>query len=141
MRRLSLALAAPAVLLALPAQADELWSSTHGMIAWETDLGETAVLRLDDQGAGRVVRMLLPGLAADMTGGRGAYLGLWIADSGDRPCLTEMVDPVSGIKTPHWGTVTLTFLQPHFPSDWAGVYGHCLSIAAEPLTGTVYPPR
>lgn len=134
-----LCLALTATLLAAPALADEVWNSALGPITWETDLGETAVLRLDEAATGGVVRLLVPGLAQDVNGGRGAYSGLWIADTGETACLADVIDPVSGAKSSYWGTFTLTFVGTAFPSDWAGVWGACLDTQFEAISGTVGP--
>lgn len=137
--RLCLALAA--TLLAAPALADEAWVSNYGPVIWETDIGDTAVFLLDEsaQGRGRT-RLLVPGLVLDMGGPRGAYSGVWIADAGETPCASEMIDPVAGTKTPHWGTFVITFVGTEFPFEWAGVWGACHyqafePISAEPVTG------
>ena len=127
--------------LALSAAADELWTSDYGPILWEADIGETAVLRLDETNTGGVVRLLVPGLARDVAGGRGAYQGIWVADNGETPCLTEMIDPISGAKTPHWGTFSITFLGNEFPSNWAGAWGACLNPALDPITGLAVVSR
>jgi len=126
-------LAALLTLGTAPALADEVWTSNVGPVMWETDLGETAVLRLDVAGTGALVRMFVPGLATDMMGGRGAYTGVWVASDADEECVVEMVDPVSARKSRYWGTFTITFVNEGFPSDWAGVYGNCLQTPAEPI--------
>lgn len=122
--RLCLALAAS--MLAAPALADEAWVSNYGPVIWETDIGENAVFLLDEtaQGHGRT-RLVVPGLVLYVNGPRGAYSGVWIADSGEAPCTTEMIDPVTGAKSPHWGTFMITFVGTEFPYDWAGVWGAC----------------
>ncbi|MCB1361890.1 MAG: hypothetical protein H6899_08605 [Rhodobacter sp.] len=120
-------------LCATPALADEVWTTPMGPVAWETDLGANAVLRLD-QPDGRVVRLIVPGLATDVMGGRGSYTGVWVSSRGDEACATEMVDPLGG-KSPYWGTFTLTFVHDAFPSDWAGVYGSCLDTPDRPVAG------
>ena len=130
--RLFLALAAS--LLAAPALADEVWSSALGPFAWETDIDQTAVLRLDEVATGGIVRFLVPGLPLDVNGGRGAYSGLWIANGGDARCLADVVDPVSGAKSPYWGTFNITFVGTGFPSDWAGVWGSCLDAPVEAIS-------
>lgn len=130
---LSLALAA----LSSPAFADEMWSSSYGPVIWETDLGTTAVLLLQDTDSGVGIRLLVPGLAADMSGGRGTYTGVWVSTEGEQPCVSEMVDPVGGYTSPYWGTFTLTFVHDSFPSDWAGAFGACLDLRTVPFSGTV----
>tara|TARA_R110002073_G_scaffold330703_1_gene514716 strand:+ start:1052 stop:1492 length:441 start_codon:yes stop_codon:yes gene_type:complete len=130
------ALTAATLLSAAPAMADEMWDSALGPILWDSDLGDVAIWRLDDLTNGTVVRLYLPGLAADVSGGRGAYRGFWLAEGGDpaEACLTQMIAP-DGMKSLFWGQVTLTFVRPDFPSDWAGVVGQCFDTPSMPLAG------
>ena len=130
MRLTVLSLFAATTLGAMPALADEVWNSNIGEIAWEESLGDDAVLRLGD-GDG-LMRMIVPGLARDTMGGRGAYTGMWIAAEGDVACATQMVDPL-GSKSEFWGTFTITFVNDGFPSDFAGVYGLCLDSPTMPI--------
>ena len=118
------------------AQADEMWQSTYGPVIWETDMGETAVLLLQDETRDRTVRLFVEGLAAEVAGPRGHYRGVWIASqkSGDvGPCATAMVDPMGGTST-DWGTFQVTFVSPFFPSDWAGSFGQCLDTPLDPVS-------
>ena len=130
-----------AVVAAAPALADEAWETNLGFVVWETTLGPDAVLRLfaGEGTSGPVIRMAVPGLGDDMLGGRGSYTGVWTASEGDVPCVTEMIDSFGG-KTRYWGSFTITFVSPDFPSDWAGQYGDCLetpdtTIQARALVG------
>lgn len=117
---------AATVAAASPSVADESWTSNFGPVLWESDSGEIAILRLDDINNGHTVRLYVPGLAADVMGGRGAYWGYWIADGGDNAdmCSAQMTGP-DGFKSSYWGQFTITFVSPDFPSDWAGVFGAC----------------
>lgn len=129
-------LAAGIVALATaPALADEAWETNLGFVVWEDTLGPDAVLRLYSGGEtdGPVIRMVVPGLGTDTTGGRGAYRGVWVASDSDVACPTEMLDPLGGGKTRFWGSFVLTFVGPTFPSDWAGVYGNCLEQPMTPI--------
>lgn len=123
-----------AALSASPALADEVWTTALGPVAWESDMGSTAVLRLDAGDGDQVIRMFVPNLAADVMGGRGTYTGVWIANAGDTGCVVEMVDPQGG-KSAYWGSFTITFVHDAFPSDWAGVYGTCLDAPNMPISG------
>lgn len=122
--------------VAAPALADEVWVSQHGPIVWETDIGTTAVLRLDDEESGVSIRLFVPGLAADVAGGRGTYTGVWVAPEGPDTCVTDMVDPVEEFASPHWGTFTLTFMAESYPSGWAGAFGPCLDLRTQPISAT-----
>lgn len=132
--RLFLALAAS--LTAAPALADEAWTTNYGPMIWETDIGDTAVFLLDELAQGHgLTRFLVPGLVLDMNGPRGAYTGIWIADSGESPCAADMIDPVTGAKSPHWGTFQITFVGTAFPFEWAGVLGACQFQPWDPISG------
>ena len=132
MKRLATALCL--AMAATVAQADETWSTQMGTMIWETDQDDNAIWLLQDQLAGRTIRFVVPGLAADMMGGRGSYHGVWIADKGDIHCDTAMVDPLGQAST-RWGTFVITFVNDRFPSDWAGVMGACLETPTTPLSG------
>lgn len=131
---LATVLGAALSIVSAPVFADEVWQTAYGMIAWEADSGDTAILRLDDLENGRTVRLYVPGLAADVMGGRGAYTGVWIADQGADTCVTQMTGP-DGYKSDQWGTFTITFVGTEFPSDWAGVFGACLDSQDLPISG------
>lgn len=120
-------------LMTSPVLADEAWQTQMGPAAWESDFGETAVIRIDDAVNARVVRLYMQGLAADVSGGRGVYRGVWIADRGDFDCATQMVGP-DGQKSWHWGLFTVTFVNDQFPSDWAGVMGDCVDAPTYPIS-------
>ena len=130
MRLTALSLLAATAFGAVPALADEVWDTNLGEIAWEESQGDTAILRMGD-GDG-LLRLIVPGLARDTMGGRGAYTGVWIAAESDTPCVTQMVDPLGG-KSEFWGTFTITFVNDDFPSDFAGVYGTCLDTPSMPV--------
>lgn len=130
-------LAAAFCLTAAPALADEAWDTGFGRLIWETDIGDTAVLLLDDQGRDRSVRMFVPGLPAHVMGGRGYYEGIWIASQKDGAqgpgCGLAMIDPMGGAST-EWGTFQITFVNEEFPSDFAGSFGDCLEPRVNPLS-------
>ena len=120
-------------LSAAPLLADEAWDSNFGPVIWEADFGDTAVLMLEDTESGRIVRLYVDGLAADVMGGRGAYQGIWIASAGDEACTVQVVGP-DGFKSNQWGQFVITFVGEDFPSDWAGVYGTCLETPTNAVT-------
>jgi len=115
----------------LSVNADESWSTETGILGWERDIGETAVLLLSAE-AGYVLRMYAPGLAQDVDGGRATYHGYWVANSGEVACPVQLIDPL-GQATWYWGTFTMSFVHETFPSDWAGTTGDCF----EPQNGTI----
>ncbi|GAB1379451.1 hypothetical protein [Pararhodobacter aggregans] len=137
MRPLALApmLSLTAALAAAPALADEAWETNLGYAIWEDTRGPDAVLRLyQGEGTeGPVTRLIVPGLGRNTGGGRGSYDALWLSSEGETACAVEVIDPMDGSKTPYWGSAILTFVNPGFPSDWAGVNGDCLAAPTLPL--------
>lgn len=116
---------------ASPVMADEAWNTSLGTVAWMDNIGDMAMLGTEDGST----RIFLPGLAGDVMGGRGAYDGYWTADGAADDCGMQMIDP-AGHKARAWGRVVITFVNPGFPSDWAGVYGHCFDEPSLPISGT-----
>lgn len=143
MRRAALISALGLTLAAGPLRADEAWDTTLGRIYWDISLGDTAILRLDAPDGSAALRLYLPGLAADMLGDRGTYAGVWFAAGDTFPLLPEcdyhLVAP-DGTWASSWGTLTLTFVRPEAPSDWAGTYGPCFEEQTEPLSGVAAGP-
>lgn len=127
---------AAALLSAALALADEMLSGAPGPILRDSDLGDVAIWRHDDATKGTVVRLYLPGLAADVSGGRGVYRGFWLADGGDpaEACLTQMIAP-DAMKTLFWGRAALTFVRPEFPSDGTEGVGQCFDPRSMLLAG------
>jgi hypothetical protein len=117
------------------ALADEAWDTQLGRVYWESDMGDMAILRIDNAGGGVAARIYLPGLAGDMMGGRGSYHGYWIAaPDDDGGCGAQLIGP-DGFKSDQWGQTVLTFVHDDFPSDWAGTYTECFDSAAVPISG------
>lgn len=124
-----------AAALPLPALADELWSTSWGRMAWETTLGETAVLTVAATDTEATLRLFVQGLARDVEGGRGSYIGVWMADRRDGACAVSVVDPVGGKSTAYWGTFRITFVDERFPSAWSGVWGDCVDAPTNAISG------
>ncbi|WP_068305054.1 hypothetical protein [Pararhodobacter sp. CCB-MM2] len=121
-----------ACVAATPALADEVWDTNMGEIAWLETRGPDAYLGVVDPDGTTSVHLMVPGLGADMMGGRGTYTGVWVAGEGDVACVTDMVAP-DGSKSSYWGSFTITFVNDDFPSDFAGAYGDCLDLPSMPL--------
>jgi hypothetical protein len=128
-------LGALALALPLPALADEMWTTSWGQMAWEADLGETAVLTVAATDTEPTLRLFVQGLARDVMGGRGSYIGVWMADRRDGGCAVRVVDPVGGKSTAYWGTFRITFVDEGFPSAWSGVWGECVDVPANAFSG------
>jgi len=124
-----------------PALADEVWDTLYGPLQWETDVGDIAVLNLfgDYVPSPDFLRFFVPGLVADVAGGRGLYHGYWTATGGDIECPAQLIDAM-GTKTPYWGRFTLQFVSSEFPSSWTGLLGDCFDdpqviVSGVPLSG------
>ena len=128
-------LGAATLALPLPAHADEMWTTSWGDMAWETDLGETAVLIVPGTDGEATMRLFVQGLARDVAGDRGSYIGVWMSDRSDGSCAVAVVDPVGGTTTAFWGTFRLTFVEPGFPSAWSGVWGSCVDQPTNAFAG------
>jgi hypothetical protein len=120
-----------------PAFADESWNSPSGQIVWERDIGNTSMFTFTTPiGSGVVTtHIFINGLPATMNGGRGAYSGYWVDDSGRRMCEADLVDPL-GARTSAWGRFTIAFTSRQFPSDWVGRWGQCFDEPSNQLDAT-----
>ena len=125
-----------AFVLATPAAADEVWSTSWGRMAWETSLGEAAVLTVPATETEATLRLIVQGLARDVAGDRGTYIGVWMADRRDGGCAVSVMDPVGGKSTAFWGTFRITFVETQFPASWSGVWGECVDAPTQPFAGT-----
>ena len=128
-------LAMTAAMTAAPVLADETWNTEDGLIVWDDNFGETAVLMMATD-AGVTVRVYVPGLARDVAGGRGTYEGYWIATDGSERCEAQLTGP-DGAKSNYWGTFTISFVRDAFPSDWAGTSGACFYPHEATISGQV----
>jgi hypothetical protein len=138
------ALCAPLALLALPATADEVWSTSFGDIVYQSSDPEgsaifTAPGVLFDGVApkGSVAHIYIPYLDS-VPDSRYAHTGFWILE-GEGQCPVGLVGP-DGKTSRNWGQVELLFDSPTFPSGFTMSYGTCefsLSqfVRAEPVLG------
>lgn len=128
-------LAAP--LLALPALADEVWTTDMGEVIYEADLENgDAVLSypLDETGAVRG-HAVIHGLAGEYEG-RGAYDGVWIEPDGPgEACPVAIADPRTGEPFANWGRVKLVFVDPDFPGSFVAMRGNCFGEPGEFVVG------
>lgn len=129
MRFKSAALFAPLALLALPATADEVWSTWVGDIVYEsTALDGSAtflapgILFQGDAPKGAVARIYIPFLDSSPDS-RYAHTGYWILE-GAGVCPVGLVGP-DGITSNSWGLVELKFDVPTFPSGFTMSFGVC----------------
>lgn len=118
-----------------PAMADETWLTDVGTLVWQDTMGETAVLEMNTDSGMRLLAYV-PGLGRDVMGGRGTYHGYWLANEGDEAC-DVMITAPDGEKSYYWGTFTMSFVRPDFPSDWAGTSGTCFYPHETTISGQV----
>ena len=103
------------------AVADEMWElPDKSTIYYETDVGATAVFRIDDGNS--LVRFYLPGFANQLDD-RGTHHGYWIEDKGGS-CDASLTGP-DGLASSNWGRIIVTFDETSFPSGWTALVGEC----------------
>jgi hypothetical protein len=115
---------ASAAFLAAPAAADEMWKTDNGQVIWEKDYQGGAIFRMDVPG-NKMVRFYIEGLTTDVEM-RGHFKGYWISTIDEDMCTAELRGP-DGTRGQTWGSLTLSFLSPGFPSDWVLMTGDCLA--------------
>lgn len=130
MRKLAISIAC-AALMAAPAVADETWKTDIGTMIWEDDYDGGAIFMIEI--SGKPARFYIEGLRGDDET-RGNYKGYWINTDDEQMCTSQLTGP-DGTKSRTWGRVSLTFLDPAFPSDWVLLAGDCLEEPSIPLTG------
>lgn len=128
MRKTAISIAC-AAMLAAPAAADEAWQTDYGEIIWETNYDGGAIFMID-LGAGKVGRFYIEGFGVDEP--RGMFRGYWISTQEENMCSSQLTGP-DGTASQTWGRLTLTFMSPDFPSDWAMLTGDCFAEPDEPL--------
>lgn len=119
-------------LLALPAVADEAWKTDFGQVIWEKDYDGGAIFRVETAN-GKFARFYIDGLAADDMA-RGHYTGYWINTADEAMCKAGLTGP-DGTASRTWGRLSLTFIEPTFPSGWVMLTGECMAEPAEVLVG------
>jgi hypothetical protein len=131
-------------LAALPAAADEVWSSALGDIIYETDLENgTAVfsapaqLLMIDAPADARAWIYIPDLAY-LLDARSVHPAYWLVE-GMELCTTGLV-MLDGRKSFTWGDATIAFDTSNFPSGFTLIAGNCgydayLPVRAEPVVG------
>jgi hypothetical protein len=131
-------------LAALPAVADEVWSTTLGDIIYEADLDNgTAVFSapaqwlMIDAPADARAWIYIPDLAY-LLDARSVHPAFWLVE-GMEFCTTGMV-AADGRKSFAWGDATIAFDVSTFPSGFTLIAGNCgydayIPIRAEPIVG------
>lgn len=144
MRPFALALSASIALPALPAIADEVWSSAAGEIIYETTLDSgmaifsmpADILALDAPADARAF-IYIPYLDA-VPGTRGYHEAFWIVE-GAQYCDMALTGP-DGRSSGAWGRAILMFDAADFPTAFTALLGNCtfdpyMPVRAEPVLG------
>lgn len=138
------AIAAMAAFAALPAHADEIWTSKAGEIIYETVVGPgmavlsaPAQMMVADAPADARVWIYVPDLA-NSDGVRGFHEGYWIVEGMDY-CPVALTAP-DGRTSTSWGRVQIAFDEPDFPTGFTMITGFCawdpfLPVRAEAYLG------
>jgi len=131
-------------LAALPAVADEVWSTPLGDIIYETDLEDgtsvfsaPAPLLMMDAPADARAWIYIPELSY-LLDARSVHRAYWLVEGVDL-CTTGIVTQ-DGRKSFAWGDGTIAFDVAGFPSGFMLIAGNCgydpyLPIRAEPVVG------
>ncbi|MCP3970256.1 MAG: hypothetical protein GY717_08065 [Rhodobacteraceae bacterium] len=115
-----LILAAGLIAAATPVLADEAWTTTFGDVIYEADVGDTAVLLVDDPSDRG--RLYFPGLAGNSSD-RSTHFGYWIAE--DEGTCDAALTGIDGMKSSTWGSAIITFDVASFPTGWTATLGKC----------------
>lgn len=144
MRSIAFALSASVALAALPALADEVWSSAAGEIIYETALDSgmsilsmpADILSLGTTTGARAY-IYVPYFDVE-PGTRGYHEAFWIVE-GAEYCDMALAGP-DGRSSRAWGQAFLMFDKPDFPTPVTVLFGYCtydpyLPVRAEPVLG------
>jgi len=130
MTRLFAALAV--LVLAVPAFADESWTTEFGDVIYETEIGDVAVWSYPSaNGKGRGW-LYFPGLAGNYDD-RSVHEGYWIEEV-QTGCSAELI-AVDGRRSHYWGRVLLVFDRAAFPTGWTALGGDCFEEPWAPVRG------
>jgi hypothetical protein len=132
-------------LTAMPALADEVWSTPYGDIVYESDLpNAVAVLSAPREAmtgeiGGEPVTVHVLGMTANVVDRTGLFEGYWFAQGNTGYCETQMTAP-GGKATNNWGRVRVYFDRPEFPTGFTMLVGTCFYdpyfvLRADPMAG------
>jgi hypothetical protein len=108
------------------AAADEAWTTEQGVVEYYDEIGSIAVFSVDDG------LFFIDGLAGNYTN-RGAYSGYWVTtDTSSGTCAQPAYDEY-GDEYWAWGYVSITFIDPAFPSRWQAN----LTVCDGPVVATI----
>lgn len=125
-------LALTAALFALPASADEVWTTQYGDIVYQADVGSDAIWTFTHPYNGSAT-LVIPGLAGNFQN-RGTHEAYWLGANGGI-CPAALTHPNAGTSTT-WGRAIVSFDKPAFPSSLSVVLGDCFFDLNTVLRGT-----
>lgn len=126
--------------IALPAIADEVWSTPVGDVIYEDDLATGEAVLSFPTGDPDVRSMAyFTGMAGVFTG-RDYFEGIWIEPDAANACPISISDPKSGESRNNWGRIQIVFTEPDFPGGWVAMRGSCFDtpdqfLVGKPVTG------
>ena len=119
--------------LAAPALADEMWAATGGgMVIYEQDAGDTAILSFPKGAAS--ARLYIPGLVGKLDS-RDVHQAYWIG-APEGTCGATLTGP-DGWAGSDWGLATVAFDAAGFPSGFTATLGSCTSAPFMSLRASV----
>ncbi|WP_146636228.1 hypothetical protein [Nioella nitratireducens] len=110
-----------ALAFAVPALADEVWSSDTGQIVYLADEYGSAILTFTDTD-GTNGELVFPGLAGNFTD-RSVHYGYWVGQSALQ-CPAALGRP-GALTSLSWGMATIAFDDPGFPSAFTVLLADC----------------
>lgn len=117
-----------AALFALPAMADEVWTSREvGRVIWETDVNDTSVFAYETP-TGRTVKMYVEGLPGNAQN-RNVMTGYWLMQTdgpGEGQCSAGLT-AVDGTTSYTWGRFDMRWERRAFPSGWTARLTECFA--------------
>jgi hypothetical protein len=129
----TLAAAALAAVLALPAFADEVWALPSGnQITYLSDEGTTAVLGYTPVMGVEQSYIFVPGLGGNYDN-RGTFTGYWVEPTYVGPTCPATIIAPNGVPWERWGIVELKFHKKGFPSMITMKRGDCFGAPKEKI--------
>jgi len=109
-----------ALCTAMPALADETWTSKFGEVVWVTDVDGTAIFSVPTEIGGEA-QIYLPGFNMNIK--RDTHWGYWLIPGGES-CDADLTG-INGIASNQWGRVVVIFDKPDYPTSFTAAFGKC----------------
>jgi hypothetical protein len=121
--------------IALPALADEVWSTPVGDVIYEDDLPTGEAVLSFPTGDPEIRSLAYFGGLAGVATGRTYFEGVWIEPDAANACPVSIADPESGKPRNNWGRIQIVFTEPDFPGGWVAMRGTCFGTPDQFLVG------